>query len=416
MASIGKKRSAQPPRPNLVAVGSLMACQAAEWQAARTVLLCEPRLETALGLLVANAQNFPRPFGLEAAQVEHRRFREALEARGVTVVDLRDALSSACHLDDTARETLVEFTRKSIRFAFAHEVDLMVRDQVRSDALTALRGMSPEQLVEFLLLRPAVHIANNRHRLDETTALDSRFTLRALTNAYYMRDPLITTGAGCTIGRLRLVVRRHENEVAKHALLALGIQPFFRVHAPGTLEGGDFIPCGDFVLQGQGLLTNAEGVAQCLAARAYGRVEVGVVRDERAQMDEMHLDCYLAVFDRDLCALCDDRMGEHEPFVDVYEPSGGSDFAYRLTSTVRLRLYLESKGMRVLSFSTEQRDGFAANGLLVGPRRYLCPAQSGDEWIETLRKAGVEVEVLDFAQLTGGYGGPHCSSQVLVRG
>ena len=130
----------------------------------------------------------------------------------------------------------------------------------------------------------------------------------------------------------------------------------------------------------------------------------------------MHLDCYLAVFDRDLCALCDDRIGTNEPFVDVYEPDGGSEFAYRLTRTVRLRPYLESKGMRVLEFSKKQRDGFAANGLLVGPRRYLCPAQSGNAWIETLRAASVDVEILDFAQLTGGYGGPHCSSQVLVRG
>jgi arginine deiminase len=379
-------------------------------------MLCEPRLETALGLLVASAQNFPRPFGLEVAQAEHRRFRDALVAHGISVVDLRNALTLGCRESPATQATLRDAVLKDISFDFTDDIDESRRERVRRDAASALHGMAPEHLAELLLLRPTVHVERNLDALDETTALVARYGMDAATNAYYMRDPLITTAAGCTIGRLRLAVRQPENDIAELALSSLGIKPICRVREPGTLEGGDFIPCGDFVLQGQGLLTNADGVAQCLAARAYGRVEVGIVRDERAQMDEMHLDCYLAVFDRDLCALCDDRTGALEPFVDVYEPHGGADFEYRLTRTVPLRAYLESKRMRVLGFSTEQRDAFAANGLLVGPRRYLCPAQSGQAWIETLRAAGVEVEILDFAQLTGGYGGPHCSSQVLVRG
>ena len=402
--------------PYLAPVDSFKARQAAEWQEARTVLLCEPRLEAALGLLVASAQNFPRPFGLEAAQAEHRRFRKALQSHGAVVVDLREALTANSREADRAREALQNTTLKNIEFDFDDGIDESWRERIRRDATVALDGMAPEHLVELLLLRPTVRVARNPDALDETTAFVARYDLRAATNSYYMRDPLITTAAGCTIGRLRLAVRQPENAIAELALRALGIEPVCRVKAPGTLEGGDFIPCGDFVLQGQGLLTNADGVAQCLAARAYGCVEVGVVRDERAQMDEMHLDCYLAVFDRDLCALCDDRKGDTEPFVDVYEPHGGADFTYRLVRTVRLRAYLESKGMSILSFSTEQRDGFAANGLLIGPRHYLCPAQSGHAWVETLREAGVELEILDFTQLTGGYGGPHCSSQVLVRG
>jgi arginine deiminase len=365
--------------------------------------------------LVASAQNFPRPFGLDAAQAEHRRFRAALEARGATVVDLRDALALGYRESPAARATLRDAVLKDIAFDFADDVDESLRVRIHRDAASAINGMAPEHLAEMLLLRPTVHVRRNPDALDETTALVARYGLSAATNAYYMRDPLITTAAGCTIGRLRLAVRQPESDIVELALSSLGIHPICRVREPGTLEGGDFIPCGDFVLQGQGLLTNADGVAQCLAALAYGRVEVGVVRDDRAQMDEMHLDCYLAVFDHDLCALCDDRTGALEPSVDVYEPRGGADFEYRLARTVGLRSYLESKGMRVLGFSTEQRDGFAANGLLVGPRWYLCPAQSGQAWIDTLRASGVKVEILDFAQLTGGYGGPHCSSQVLVR-
>ena len=78
------------------------------------------------------------------------------------------------------------------------------------------------------------------------------------------------------------------------------------------------------MLQGQGLLTNAEGVGQLLATRAYGEVEVGVVRDPRAQMDEMHLDAYFSVFGPGLCAICDDRLEGQQPTVDIWEPYDGS--------------------------------------------------------------------------------------------
>jgi arginine deiminase len=379
-------------------------------------MLCEPRTETMLGLLAISGQNFPRPFGLEDAQAEHRRFRTALESRGIRVLDLREALTLSFRASDKVREIIWNKVAQTIDFRFDDGIDDGSRERVVRDAAVAIEGMPPDALADLLILRPSVTIARNPDALDESTAFVARYALKPATNAYYMRDPLITTAAGCTIGRLRLAVRQAENDIAEFALGAIGVEPICRVRDPGTLEGGDFIPCGDFALQGQGLLTNADGVAQCLSARAYGRVEVAVVRDERAQMDEMHLDSYLAVFDRDLCALCDDRTGANDPLVDVYVPVGGADYSYNLARTIRLRAYLESKGMRTLGFSAKQRDGFAANGLLVGPRRYICPAQSGHAWIETLRDAGVELEILDFAQLTGGYGGPHCSSQVLVRG
>jgi arginine deiminase len=397
-------------------MNSIVGRQAAEWHVARVVLLCEPRLETALGLLAAGAQNFLRPFALSAAKAEHRRFREALEARGARAIDLREALTAGCESDPTALARLRGWARSAIEFAWHGRVTAEQRQRALESADHALRGFSPEMLAEIVLLRPIVRLALNPHALDDTTALTAAFELRPATNSYYMRDPLITSAAGCTIGRLRLAVRQPENDIAAHALEQLGIQPICRVHAPGTLEGGDFIPCGDFALQGQGLLTNAAGVAQCLAAGAYGKVEVGVVRDSREQMDEMHLDSYFVVFDRDLCALCENRFGVDEPAVDVYEPRGGdAHVEYVLSRTVGFTVYLESKGMRVLRFSVQERDAFAPNGLLTGPRRYLCPQQSGRAWHEMLSIDDVDVEPLDFRELTGGYGGPHCSSQVLVR-
>jgi len=189
------------------------------------------------------------------------------------------------------------------------------------------------------------------------------------------------------------------------------------VQAPGTLEGGDFLPCGDFVLQGQGLLTNAEGVRQCLEHKVYGFVEVGVVKDQRNNMDEMHLDTYFAMLDKDLAACCDTRLkGEEEPLVDVYAPVGSpKKFSYQLARTVRFSEYLKEKGIRVIPFSKREQEDFAPNGLLVGPRQFIGVKQSGKSFERRLQKAGVQTQFISFDALTGGYGGPHCSSQVLVR-
>jgi arginine deiminase len=154
-----------------------------------------------------------------------------------------------------------------------------------------------------------------------------------------------------------------------------------------------------------------------LDAGGYGFVEVAVVRDPRSDMDEMHLDTYFSVFDRDLCAICEERLQGQEPIVDVYEPVGTPDnFEYRLIRTEGFLTYLKGKGMKVITFTKKEQEAFAPNGLLVGPRHFLCVKGCGDEFVAKLQAEGVKVEYLDFSALTGGYGGPHCSSQVIRRG
>ncbi len=217
---------------------------------------------------------------------------------------------------------------------------------------------------------------------------------------------------------LRLAERAAENDIAAHVLESLGVTPLYRVQPPGTLEGGDFIPCGDFVLQGQGLLTNEEGIRQCLEQRVYGYVEVAVVEDPRMDMDEMHLDTYFAVLDRDLAACVESRLdGDEEPTVKIYQPQGSpADYTYVLTRTTLFSRYLREKGIHVIPLSKAEQRDFAANGLLLAPRRLIAVTRAGDAFLERLSAAGVNVQALAFDALTGGYGGPHCSTQVLVRG
>ena len=391
------------------------AAQPAEWLAAKTVLLCEPNIETLFGILETNSANFLSPFSLKRAQAEHRAFRRALESAGVQVVDVREALVGDGDAASVAR--LRAWAAESVRY----EVDATLSPGDRALLCENLRrtieSLDLATLADLVLLRPTLRIGYNENALDPTSRFRSHYEVNPANNLFYMRDPLMTTAAGCVIGRLRLDVRRIENDIVSRVLEQLGIMPVYRVQPPGFLEGGDFIPCGDFVLQGQGLLSNADGVGQCLDYRVYGCVEVGVVCDARAQMDEMHLDTFFAVFDRDLCALCDDRLNDQQPVVDVYVPDGASDrFTYKKVRTVKFLAYLEEKGMQVLTFSKEEQENYAPNGLLLGPRDFVGVSRAGKDYERRLNEGQVQTQFLGFDALTCGYGGPHCMSQVIRRG
>jgi arginine deiminase len=391
--------------------------QAAEWHPARVVLLCEPNIETLFALLAPGASNFLRPFGLAAAREEHRQFRQALEARGVRVIDLRAALTHGCEGTSAAQERLRAWAASAVTIRFDPTLSPTEQAQGQAALEAALQTLDLSALADLLLLRPTVHLLPNPNALDPTSRFQARYEVAPTTNAYYLRDPLLTTAAGCVIGRLKLAIRQPENDLAEYALTQLGVTPLYRVQPPGHLEGGDFLPCGAFALQGQGLLSDAEGIGQCLERRVYGYVEVAVVEDPRAAMDEMHLDTYFAVLDRDLCALCEDRRGAEEPIVTVYEPDGAPDaFRYTKRRTLGFRTYLEEKGFQMVTFTKAEQEAFAPNGLLLGPRRFLGVRGCGETFARKLEAAGVAVRWLDFAALTGGYGGPHCSSQVLLRG
>lgn len=401
------------PIPNRSASGfsPFRPTQAAEWLPARVVLMCEPGIETLFAILQPGAANFLFPFSLAQGREEHRAYRRALEDHGARVIDYREALAQA------PRSRLTQWAREAVTL----ECDAALTSDERNEAArqldAALAALDAGSLVDVILLRPGIRVARSAAGLDPTTRFEAQFTL-APPSPYYTRDPLITTREGVVITRLKLNQRAPENDIAAYVLESLGITPRYRVQPPGTLEGGDFIPCGDFVLQGQGLLTNEDGVRQCLEHRVYGYVEVAVVEDPRMDMDEMHLDTYFAMLDRDLALCVESRLsGDEEPAVKVYVPQGAPDnYTYTPARTMPFSRYLQEKGIYVIRFSKAEQLDFAANGLLVGPRRLLSAARAGEPLFQRLRAAGVDVQAIAFDALTGGYGGPHCSTQVLVRG
>ncbi|MGB9552965.1 MAG: arginine deiminase family protein [bacterium] len=400
----------------------MMAHQVAEWQRAKVVLLAEPNFETLFALLETNSANFLYPFDLKKAQKEHRAFRKSLERWGAQVIDLREALVSGClkgeeALEGENLENLREFAKRSLRYEFSEDISEEDRELLLKNKELIIRTFHPTVLADLVLLRPKLMIRYNPHALDPTSRFISKFEVEPANNQYFMRDGMITTARGCVIGNLTLDVRKVENEIVEFALKQLGIEPIYRVEPPGNLEGGDFMPAGDFVLQGQGLLSNEEGITQLLKNRVYGFVEVAVVKDPRAQMDEMHLDTYFNFLSRNKAILCADRLkGEDQPIVDIWVPEGTpEDFLYRKKGTLPLPQFLEEKGIKIIPFSKEEQENFAPNYLLLEENRLVGVKGAGENFWRRIEEEGVEVHLLSFEALTGGYGGPHCMSQVILR-
>lgn len=74
----------------------------------------------------------------------------------------------------------------------------------------------------------------------------------------------------------------------------------------------------------------------------------------------------------------------------------------RLQSWARQSLRLEIHALTV-------------NGHLLSANQWLGLSQAGPDLFKRLRRHGVDAIPVDFASLTGGCVGPHCSTHVIVR-
>jgi len=391
--------------------------QPAEWEKARVVLLCQPNIETLFAILETNSANFLFPFDLKKAIEEHRNFRRKLEEFGAKVYDLREMLTYDCPNSEENIERLRKFAFNSVKYSFKQEISADDRKFLLENLKKTIEVLSPEVLADIIILRPVINISYNPNALDPTTRFISSYCVEPANNLYFMRDGMLTTKEGIVIGNFTLDVRKVENDIVMAALKQMDIEPILRVQEPGHAEGGDFMPAGDFVLQGQGLLTDEMGVKQMLEHGVYGDVEVGIVMDPKPAMEEMHLDTYFNFLGRNIALLSEDRMKEgNEPIVEVYEPVAESKIRYVKKGRTTLRKYLLEKGFEIFPISLEEQRNFAPNFLLLEDKRLIGVAQAGQAFAERLKDWNIKAELLDFSALTGGYGGPHCMSQVIVRG
>jgi arginine deiminase len=425
----------------------------AEWEPLREVLIHRPGIEMFFGLTEPYSFLYERAFSVDEAVHEHAELEHALTEEGVTVRRLKHLGIEVARRQPWLLERVRAFALATLRYSGPKVMVERSRAALRRN----IDRFDAETLFNILLLRPSVRL--ERHPgyrvILPKVELDT-----PLANLYFMRDQQALTAGGFVLGRMSKPQRANEPVLTGSLLRAWGAQIASEVRAPGTFEGGDFLPMGEFALLGTGDRTNASGVRQVLAARV-GFDEIGVVHqpahpaipgDDPDPMINMHLDTYLNVPGDRLVVGCEPLL--RRAAVDVYRRGPSGRFA-RERRRRTLTEYLNEKRFEVLPISTLEQMSYASNFLCLKDRRILAveveqeidrvvtnlataaranPHRYGallalvrKERAElregagffphtaSLRDHGVEVVPLNLREITGGYGGAHCMTCVTAR-
>jgi arginine deiminase len=400
----------------------------AEWDRPTDVLVHTPGEELFLGVMHPEAALFERAFDIQGAAAEHRAYIDLLRKRGARVYTVVETLLAGTvdkagrPVDGPALRELRAFARGCVTLdvsALPAEARPEQGDYLRK----TIAALHPRELVSAILLRPTIHL---RPSLVRNTRYVASYELAPVMNLYFCRDQQITTARGVVMSRMNSEQRAVETEIMRFVLRKLGVKPIYEVTGDGRLEGGDFIPAGETAFIGQGLRTNAEGVAQLLDHDVFGTRRVVVVKDPWRNQDQMHLDTYFNIAGPKLAVLVEDRMDvrdargritrparpDRRSKIDVYERAGGK--YQRTRADGDFQEFLEKDmGFRLVPVPNEDQLRYGVNFLCVGPMSILGVAGVSRQYTDSLR--GVNATWMDFSNLTGGYGAAHCSVQVLHR-
>ncbi len=448
------RTSPREPKRSDNSAGLLASARAdSEWSPLREVMIHRPGIEMVFGLLQPYAFLYERAFSFTEAVREHRRLQSALEEEGVKVRTLQQFSLEVAEQDPRFTRRVRAQIPRIVRYTGPAEMVRRSRETLRQN----LKEFDPETLFQILLLRPSI-------RLDRRAGfrgIAPQVALHTpLANLCYMRDQQALTRRGFILGRMAKPQRRLEAWITGAVLRGARAPIVGEVKAPGTFEGGDFIPGGDWALLGVGDRTNGSAVRQILRM-PLGYEEIAVVEQpthpllppgDRDPMINMHLDTYLNLAGHDVAVGSELLLKVAR--TSVYRRRGSR--LVRIDRPTNLASYLEGKGVEVVPISTIEQMSYASNFLAIRDRRIIAvdvsrtadrvlahlaqgarrrPARygrlyrtargeleelrsSGNLFPRTpkLRSAGVSVQSLRLEEITGGYGGAHCLTCVQRRG
>ncbi len=379
----------------------------AEFDRLRSVRVHRPGLEAFVGSLDHRRHGFPAPLSLSPAQTEHDRLVTTLDGEGIEVRYLHDDLEGA-ELDSLLSESVSG------------------RDGVRS----TLASMSPADRLAA--------VATGLRVVPEGTGADPETHVamgNTASNLYFQRDDQLLTDRGPVVCRPRDEVRVRETPIVRAAWDALGTNPL--VAGPDPIEGGDFLPLGEFALlmvsadldgEEHVLRTSVAAGTELLESGVLGYEEVGLVRapleadrkeaaSRGRQSRLMHLDGWCNVPAEGL-AVVRKSLAEAAT-VEVYRRESAG---YRHDRTEgSLLAYLKEKEYETIDAPYDER--WATNFLTIGDGTVVAVTESAQgeegETVRRMREAGVEVVPdgvgLSLNELTKGGGAVHCMTQPISR-
>jgi len=424
----------------------------AEWSPLREVMIHRPGIEMIFGLLQPYAFLYERAFSFTEAVREHRQLEAALQEEGVHVRTLQQLAMEVAERDPRFARKVRAQIPKIVRYTGPAEMVRRSRETLRQN----LREFDAETLFQILLLQPSIRL----DRREGFRGIAPQVALHTpLANLCYMRDQQALTRRGFILGRMAKPQRRLESWITGAVLRGARAPIVGEVKAPGTFEGGDLIPGGEWALLGVGDRTNRSAVHQILRM-PLGYDEIAVVeqpthpllpRGDRDPMINMHLDTYVNLAGHDVA------VGS-ELLLNVARTQVYRLHASRMVRSdhpTTLATYLRGKGVEVVPISTIEQMSYASNFLAIRDRHIVAvdvgrtaervlshlarsarrrPGRygrlyrtakreldelrsSGELFPRTpmLRSTGVTVRSLPLEEITGGYGGAHCLTCVQRR-
>ena len=401
----------------------------AEWDRAVEALVHTPSSELFVGVLHPAAALFERSFIPMVAKKEHETFIQLLEDSGIRVHTISNVLLKGT-IDEAGRivpgkplDDLRGFAAESVSMDLSSVPEEMHNEQ-RQYLRDSVFKMHPRDLLRVILERPKIILSQT----EINTFLKATYEIEPVMNMYFLRDQMITTKSGVVLGKMNSAQRSFETEIVRFVLEKLGIDIVYEVKGNGRLEGGDFLPAGETVFIMQGLRTNTEAIRQLLDARVFGANRVVVVKEPWKRQAEMHLDTFFNIIRPDLGVLVADRMDIRDESgvllrsaspdkrlsVDVYEKVENR-YEKRRTDLDFQSFLEDDMGMKLMPISVDDQRNYGVNFLAIESNVIAAVEGVSEEYKQAMKSEGVEVNWVDFRNLTGGYGAAHCTVQVLHR-
>lgn len=401
-----------------------------EWDSPKVIIMHTPKREILCGLLHANAALYENAFNSHKAKNEHKEYIKELEKCGAKVIQVVDVLLEGTvdergnKISGAALDDLLDFAFKSLTYKLPQGWNNDEKDAQEKYKKESLKKLHPKDLISIIFERPTIYLTRSLEK--NVRFAVKRYTTSPVMNMHFLRDQQITTDKGIVIAKMNSIQRTHEVEITEFVFKKLGIEPTYRVTGEGRLEGGDYIPAGEFALIGQGLRTNAEGIKQLLENKVFGFAEVAVVKDPFKHQDQMHLDTYFNIMGPKK-ALVDKIRRERgiitrdgisrpiRPTVDIYKKLENGD--YQLTrKDVDFFDYIEKeKKFEIMDIEDSEQLNYGCNFLCVGKNKIVGVKNVSETYLDKLTKFGVNAKLVEFGNITKSYGGPHCTTQVICR-
>jgi arginine deiminase len=425
----------------------------AEWDALKEVVVHRPGIEMFFGLMAPFSFLYERAFSMDEAIHEHKELEHALASAGVKVHRLKRLAVSIAKENGGLLERAREYAAGIVKFNGPKEDVLKASREFRK----SVADLDAETIFNIILLRPSVALEKKKG----VRVVLPRVTLDVpLANLYFMRDQQAASDLGVIAGRMSKPQRRMEPLITGAILEMAGVKIAYRVRQPGTFEGGDFMPAGEFAMIGLGDRTNRSGVNQILA-KGMGFEEAAVVHqpvhplipgDQPDPMVNMHLDTYLNIAGKGVAVGCVPLLKRAK--VEIYRRSSRGAYK-RHSGSPNVHDYLVSRGFIIVPITTLEQMCYASNFLCLKdrkiiaadvekvvdkvlknlefqarlfPHRYAGLFQEAKKEHAQLRESGqffphkrefnelgLDATALPLQEITGGYGGAHCMTCVLRR-